>query len=178
MRHSIRNEPTRRKRGACEREREREYVGVWKLKLEIRNFRLPDLGRVPRVFPGNGLGTFSSDCRRRGRGLSSPVPTRLRRVAHSNGSPFASGLARLWSAAIPCRQRATRRSRVGTLPRINTVRDSKSAIPLHRSNIVICLPKTIAFSHANPGSTEILNYNDRFSTPRSARPRGDSATNY
>ena len=78
-------------------------------------------------------------CLRQGGAQPTSVPTRLRRVAHSNGSPFASGLARLWSAsalarlwsaAIPCRQRATRRSRVGTLPRIDTVRGSKSAIPV------------------------------------------------
>ena len=37
-------------------------------------------------------------------------------------SPFTAVLARLWSAAIPCRQRATRRSRVGTLPRADTAR--------------------------------------------------------
>ena len=37
-------------------------------------------------------------------------------------APGSAGFARLWRAAIPCRQRATRRSRVGTLPRADTAR--------------------------------------------------------
>ena len=53
----------------------RTLVVSTKLSRQCK-FRHPDLGRVPRVFPGNGLGTFSSDCRRRGSGVSSPVPTR------------------------------------------------------------------------------------------------------
>ena len=95
------------------------------------NFRLPDLGRVSRGFPGNGLGTFSFEFLHHGRTEAAPVPTRLRRVAHSNGCAIRPGTRMtVCLAAIPCRQRATRRSRVGTLPRINAVRDSKSAIPV------------------------------------------------
>ena len=37
-------------------------------------------------------------------------------------APCSAEFARLWRAAIPCRQRATRRSRVGTLPRADTAR--------------------------------------------------------
>ena len=81
-------------------------------------FRLPGLGRVPRGFPGNGLGAFHSiSCilgaptRHQYRHGYDASPTRM-------ASPFASGLARPHAlAAIACRQRATRRSRVGTLPR-------------------------------------------------------------
>ena len=50
------------------------------------NLRLPDLGRVSKGFPGNGLGTFSSDFLHPGRTAPAPVPTRLRRVALANGT--------------------------------------------------------------------------------------------
>ena len=49
-------------------------------------FRLPDLGRVLRGFPGSGLDTFSSDCLHPGRTAPTPVPTRLRRVGTGAGT--------------------------------------------------------------------------------------------
>ena len=91
------------------------------------DFRLPDLGRVSRGFPGNCLGPFSSDFLHPGRADSTPVPTRLRRVAHSNGFAVRPGIRTVVClAAIACRQRATRRSRVGTLPQADTAGGSRS----------------------------------------------------
>ena len=91
------------------------------------DFRLPDLGRVSRGFPGNCLGPFSSDFLHPGRADSTPVPTRLRRVAHSNGFAVRTGIRTVVClAAIACRQRATRRSRVGTLPQADTAGGSRS----------------------------------------------------
>ena len=90
-------------------------------------FKLPDLGRYSRGFPGNGLGTFPSDFLHPGRADSTPVPTRLRRVAHSNGFAVRPGIRTVVClAAIACRQRATRRSRVGTLPQADTAGGSRS----------------------------------------------------
>ena len=63
-----------------------------------KKFRLPGLGRVMRGFSGNGLGTFSSDCLHPGRIAPTPVPTRLRRVAHSNGFAIRLGAC----AAVEC----------------------------------------------------------------------------
>ena len=90
-------------------------------------FKLPDLGRYSRGFSGNGLGTFPSDFLHPGRADSTPVPTRLRRVAHSNGFAVRPGIRTVVClAAIACRQRATRRSRVGTLPQADTAGGSRS----------------------------------------------------
>ena len=73
------------------------------------------------AFPETGLALFSSDCRHWGSGVSSPVPTRLRRVAHSNGFAIRPETRMIVClAALACRQRATRRSRVGTLLRADT----------------------------------------------------------
>ena len=89
--------------------------------------RLPDLGRFSKSYPGNGLGTFPSDFLHPGRADSTPVPTRLRRVAHSNGFAVRPGIRTVVClAAIACRQRATRRSRVGTLPQADTAGGSRS----------------------------------------------------
>ncbi len=94
------------------------------------DFRLPDLGRVSRGFPGNCLGPFSSDFLHPGRADSTPVPTRLRRVAHSNGFAVRPGIRTVVClAALACRQRATRRSRVGTLPQANSAGDSVRKAP-------------------------------------------------
>ena len=77
---------------------------------------LPDLGRVLQGASGNGLGTSrptvapEQESRHQYRRGCDASPIRM-------AAPFALGLARLWRAAIACRQRATRRSRVGTLPR-------------------------------------------------------------
>ena len=62
-------------------------------------FRLPDLGRFSRGFPGNGLGTFPSDFLHPGCADSTPVPTRpfdrLRDASPTRmASPFAPGFAR------------------------------------------------------------------------------------
>ena len=90
-------------------------------------FRLLDLVRFSRGFPGNGLGTFPSDFMHPGRADSTPVPTRLRRVAHSNGFAVRPGIRTVVClAAMTCRQRATRRSRVGTLPQADTAGGSRS----------------------------------------------------
>ena len=95
-----------------------------------KKFRLPGLGRVPRGFPGNGLGAFHSiSCilgaptRHQYRHGYDASPTRM-------ASPFASGLARPHAlAAVACRQRATRRSRVGTLPRPMPLRGFCPKVP-------------------------------------------------
>ena len=94
-------------------------------------FRLPDLGRYSRGFPGNGLGTFPSDFLHPGRRLDTSSDAALRqaqgRVAHSNGFAVRPGIRTVVClAAIACRQRATRRSRVGTLPQADTAGGSRS----------------------------------------------------
>ena len=106
-------------------ERRGPVVGIILKQNSI--FRLLDLVRFSRGFPGNGLGTFPSDFMHPGRADSTPVPTRLRRVAHSNGFAVRPGIRTVVClAAMTCRQRATRRSRVGTLPQADTAGGSRS----------------------------------------------------
>ena len=126
-------------------------------------FRLLDLVRFSRGFPGNGLGTFPSDFMHPGRADSTPVPTRLRRVAHSNGFAVRPGIRTVVClAAMTCRQRATRRSRVGTLPQADTAGGSrsKSAISisaevrksesLSNRNRIVVLVHVLVHSYLSP----------------------------
>ena len=109
----------------------RGRVQDWTSQSEIGAPLISDFltsGGFQGVIPETGLALFhSTSCI-----MGAPRRHQYRRGYDASSirmaSPFTAMLARLWSAAIPCRQRATRRSRVGTLPRIHTVRDSKSAI--------------------------------------------------